>query len=480
MLFPIASHSGIAIAAGGGRLMSYRELEGEASEFAKAGGGRAPALMLCRNSPGMIACYAGFISSGIVPIMLGEHAAFDAVMEILRRYRPSLIACPGDLQVLSEGRDGAGRPPFGGVEVEKALELDGVSVFRTGLGDPPDLHPDLALLLSTSGSTGSPKLVRISKKNLESNAASIIGSLGITADDRAITALPMNYSYGLSVINTRLMAGGSLAATDSSLMQKPFWDLFEKAGATSLSGVPYSYAMLRRLGFCRSAHPRLCMMDQAGGRLPEALQQEFSSYCASEGIKFFLMYGQTEATARMACLPSGLASSRLGCAGRAIPGGAFSVRGDDGSELGPWQEGRLFYKGPNVAMGYAFEAADLALGDEWHGVLDTGDRAMLDEGGFLYLRGRSSRFVKLFGNRVGLDECAEMLERRFPGTEAACTGRDDLLVACIAGDVDPAEARAYLAASTRIHQSAFKVVKLKSLPRSPSGKILYAKLPKAT
>ena len=475
MLFDLAQcGSSTAIYAAGGRCVSYSELAQEAGELAKAAGGRGLALMLCRNSPGMIACYAGLISSGAVPIMLGEHAPQDAVAGMAKRYRPQLIACPsatpgGDAAKSSPGL------PFEGAE--KILDLDGVALYRTGLADPPALHPDLALLLSTSGSTGSPKLVRISESNLEANARSIIKALGITQGDRAITALPMNYSYGLSVINTRLMAGAGLAVTDCSLMQKPFWDLFEHGGVTSFSGVPYSYAMLHRLGFERSEHQGLLMMDQAGGRLGEALQQEFSSYCGAHGIKFFVMYGQTEATARMACLPHELASSRIGCAGRAIEGGRFSIRGDGGAILGPMQEGALFYEGPNVAMGYAMDASDLARGDDWRGVLDTGDRAVLDDEGFLYLRGRSSRFVKLFGNRVGLDECAAMIERRFPGTEVACTGRDDLLLAYVAGDADPKEARAYLAAQTHIHQSAFKVERIASLPRSPSGKILYSRLP---
>ncbi len=475
MLFSLAQHGGsTAICAAGGRRVAYSELAQEAAEFAKAAGGRCLALMLCRNSPGMIACYAGFASSGVVPIMLGEHAPQDAVSGILSRYRPSLIVIPSAPTAANPAKAFSGLPCEG---AEKILELDGVAVCRTGLADPPALHPDLALLLSTSGSTGSPKLVRISMGNLEANARSIIKALGITLGDRAITALPMNYSYGLSVINTRLMAGAGLAVTDCGLMQKPFWDLFEHGGVTSFSGVPYSYAMLHRLGFDRADHPGLVMMDQAGGRLGEALQQEFSSYCGARGIKFFVMYGQTEATARMACLPHELASSRIGCAGRAIEGGRFSIRGDGGAILGPRQEGSLFYEGPNVAMGYAFDPSDLARGDNWRGVLDTGDRAVLDEAGFLYLRGRSSRFVKLFGNRVGLDDCAAMLERRFAGCEAACTGRDDLLLACIAGDADPKEARAYLAAATHIHQSAFKVVRLKSLPRAPSGKILYSRLP---
>ncbi|MGN0909437.1 MAG: AMP-binding protein [Succinivibrio sp.] len=475
MLFDFRSHGGdAAMVSSGGRRVTYAELDQESSEFARCARRGSLALMLCANSVGMIACYAGFIRNGIVPILLGGRVGDEVVAEIARRYRPSLIVWREDGAGGSVPNSPDAVP---GMRLEKLLSLDGVAVAATGFADPPVLHPDLALLLSTSGSTGSPKLVRISRMNLEANARSIVESLGITADDTAITALPMNYSYGLSVINTRLMAGAGLAVTDSSLMQKPFWDLFEKSSVTSFSGVPYSYAMLRRLGFLRAKHGALCMMDQAGGHLPEALQQEFALYCASHGARFFVMYGQTEATARMACLPSELASSRIGCAGRAVPGGEFSVRADGGGILGPMQEGRLFYQGPNVAMGYAFDVADLVRGDEWHGVLDTGDNAVLDEGGFLYLRGRSSRFVKLFGNRVGLDECAQMLERRFPGAEAACTGRDDLLLACIAGDADPNEARAYLAAATHIHQSAFKVVKLQALPRSSSGKILYSRLP---
>ena len=445
------------------RVFSYRELSELSSAFAEMVKPRALVFMLCKNTPGMIACYAGLLNKGAVPLLLGSRIAKEALLALIKIYRPSYIVSPSEISV-------EGRP---------LLEREGVRVYETGEGNPPVLHENLALLLSTSGSTGSPKLVRISLKNLESNASSIIKSLAITKDNRAITALPMNYSYGLSVINTRLISGASLAVTSSGLMQKPFWELFDRAGVNSLSGVPYSYEMLKRLGFTRKEYPNLKVMDQAGGHLDEVLQKEFSEYCASHGIRFYLMYGQTEATARMACLPFKYAQSKPGCAGLAIDGGKFSIRDENGTVISsPSAEGRLFYEGPNVAMGYATDACDLKKGDEWRGVLDTGDRALMDEYGFIFIKGRESRFLKVYGNRLSLDDCALMAERYFKGIKAACAGRDDLVMVCIEGEADPVLVREYLSEATNLNKRAFKVAKVAALPRSSSGKILYRELEK--
>ena len=464
MLFDLKAHGeDPALIAEDLRVISYRELSDLSSAFGDKVEPRALVFMLCENTPGMIACYAGLLNKGAVPLLLGARIAKDSLLSLIKIYRPSYIVTPSETAV----------------EGNAIFEREGVRIHETGEANPPALNERLALLLSTSGSTGSPKLVRISLGNLESNARSIIKSLAITKENRAITALPMNYSYGLSVISTRLIAGASLAVTSSGLMQKPFWDLFDKAGVNSFSGVPYSYEMLKRLGFTRKEHQNLKVMDQAGGHLDEELQKEFSEYCASCGIRFYLMYGQTEATARMACLPSEYALSKSGCAGLAIDGGKFSIRDENGHVISsPAVTGRLFYEGPNVAMGYAADASDLKKDDEWHGVLDTGDRALMDEDGFIFIKGRESRFLKVYGNRLSLDECALMAERHFKGIKAACAGRDDLVMVCIEGDAEPALVREYLSEATHLNKRAFKVVKVAALPRSASGKILYRELKK--
>ena len=293
--------------------------------------------------------------------------------------------------------------------------------------DPPAVHRDLALLLSTSGSTGSPKLVKLTLGNLQSNAESIAAFLGIDARERPITTLPMHYSYGLSVLNSHLAAGASILLNAEPVTSKGFWDAFRAQGATSLAGVPATYGMLKQLRFERMSLPSLRTMTQAGGQLEPELARHFADLAASRGQRFFVMYGQTEATARMSFVPPERLSAKPGSIGIAIPGGAFDLV-DEGMRpiAGANTVGQLRYTGANVMMGYAEQASDLAAPDVQGGSLLTGDLALRDEEGYYFLRGRLKRFIKVFGNRIGLDEVEWQL--RDMGFDVAVTGRDDLLL----------------------------------------------------
>jgi acyl-CoA synthetase (AMP-forming)/AMP-acid ligase II len=251
------------------------------------------------------------------------------------------------------------------------------------------LHPDLALLLTTSGSTGSPKLVRISYQNLMCNSNSIVEYLKINEKERPITTLPMNYSYGLSIINSHLVAGSTILLTSKSIDEKEFWDFLKNERATSISGVPYTYEMLKRLKFLRMTFPYLNTLTQAGGKLNADLNFEFAKFCEQTNKRFFIMYGQTEATARMSYLPPEYTISKIGSMGIPIPGGQFILTDEKGKELeGDNVVGELVYKGRNVSMGYAITCEDLAKGDENNGILKTGDLAKRDKDNFYYIVGR--------------------------------------------------------------------------------------------
>ena len=227
-------------------------------------------------------------------------------------------------------------------------------------GTAHDLHPDLALLLSTSGSTGSPKLVRLSHDNLRCNAASIADYLGLTPDDRAITSLPMHYCYGLSVVHSHLLVGAGLVLTDLSVVDECFWRLAEDAGATSFAGVPYTFEQLERSGFTERALPSLRYVTQAGGRMAPERVGRWRDHGRRSGWDLVVMYGQTEATARMAWLPPDRADAHPEAVGIPIPGGSFRLEPVD--EVDEPGVGELVYAGPNVMQGYAVSAADLARG----------------------------------------------------------------------------------------------------------------------
>lgn len=323
-----------------------------------------------------------------------------------------------------------------------------------------EVHPDLALLLTTSGSTGNPKLVRLSADAVLANAEQIAEVLGITANDVAITTLPFFYSYGMSVLHSHLLRGATVVLERTGIMQRDFWNAVVDHQVTSMAFVPYQYEMLRRLRFDPAKYPALRTLTQAGGRLRTDLVTDFAQRMATVGGKLFVMYGQTEAAPRMATLPPARLADKLGSVGLALPGGSFAIEDDE-----------VVYRGPNVMMGYAETAADLARGDEMGGTLRTGDLGRVDDEGFLFLTGRTKRIGKVFGVRLNLDD----VEKNFP--VAAVAGDDKLHV--FAEGISDDEARGL---RTKIsewlgtHFSGVVVRSVDALPLLPNGKIDYRAL----
>ena len=339
----------------------------------------------------------------------------------------------------------------------------------------PALHPELCILLSTSGTTGSPKLVRLSRANIQSNAAAIADYLGIGANDRAITSLPLYYSYGMSVLNSHLHAGATILLTARSVADPQFWTFFEEEAATSLSGVPFTFDLLERMGFRGRHYPSLRYLAQAGGRLPAERVRLYAQWAAAARKQVFVMYGQTEASPRMAYVPPEQLLENIDAIGVAIPGGSFELIGEDGEPvLAADTPGELVYRGPNVMMGYAESAADLALGCG-PDVLRTGDLACRKENGCYAIVGRKSRFSKIVGLRISLDEIERWVHAR--GLQGIVSGDDALVVVALTGAADPANVkqalRQELAQRFGLPLSALAVLHLDALPVLPSNKFDY-------
>jgi acyl-coenzyme A synthetase/AMP-(fatty) acid ligase len=344
-------------------------------------------------------------------------------------------------------------------------------------GESYRLHDELALLLTTSGSTGSPKFVRQSYANIRANTASIVEYLKLNSSERPITTLPMNYTYGLSIINTHLAVGATILLTDKTLMQREFWNFFNAQQATSFGGVPYTYEMLDKLMFFRRKLPSLRMMTQAGGKILPELHRKFAEYAKREGKKFVVMYGQAEATARMAYLPPERSLEKIGSMGIAIPGGTFTLVDVNGQAITrPDVTGELVYEGANVTLGYAERGEDLAKGDERGGKLVTGDMAQMDDEGYFTIVGRKKRFLKIFGNRVNLDETERLIKGHFPDLDCACGGVDDKMAIFITDDLKLKEVQDFVADKTHLNFTAFHVVHLAQIPKNASGKTLYSQL----
>jgi acyl-coenzyme A synthetase/AMP-(fatty) acid ligase len=336
----------------------------------------------------------------------------------------------------------------------------------------PALRPELALLLSTSGSTGTPKLVRLSIANVAANAAGIAKSLSMSADWRAITSVPLCYSYGLSVLTSHLAEGASVVVTNASPLTPRFWSLARSHEVTEINGTPALYHSVFRKDFAGRLPSTIRVMAQAGGRLPRELTLAAADWMTDTGGRFFCMYGQTEATSRITCLDLSRFPDKLGSVGLPLAGGRVQV---DTTPPG-MPAGLIRYSGPNVMMGYATSRADLSRGPLVD-VLETGDHGHLDADGFLHVAGRASRFVKILDHRVSLDDVEEWFG--MPGRCAAIAGQGPGPAITVFTTASPGELRAphrSLADTLGIPRPSIDIRQVSAIPGTVNGKVDYALL----
>ncbi|MBQ9411581.1 MAG: AMP-binding protein, partial [Oscillospiraceae bacterium] len=401
-LFAFANQNPEAILArcGAGETLRYGEI-GKAEALLARQTGRALIFLLCRNTPGTLLTYLGAIKGPAVPLLPDAAAPAELLKPLAERYRPAWLALPEDLAAKAAALCPAAE--------ERGRVRDCV-LLRTGW-EGPALDEGLKLLLTTSGSTGSPKLVRLSAKNLDANALSIAQYLEIDRDERPLASLPMHYSYGMSVIHSHVLTGAALLLTSRTVLEREFWRFAEAEGATSFAGVPYTYEMMDRLRMRELFPDSLRTLTKAGGHLREDLQRRYAGWCRDTGRRFFVMYGQTEASPRMSYLSPALSLEKCGGIGCAVPGGRLSLIDESGGEItAAGRTGELVYEGDNVCLGYAQTREDLLRGDENRGRLYTGDLAWRDAEGCYFLAGRKSRFLKLAGKRFSLDRLEQLLE----------------------------------------------------------------------
>lgn len=476
------NHNKICLQEEGGLSLSYEQIDEFCGRLINIVERRCLVFVLCNNSVGAVAGHIAFINYKVVPVLLNAHIDKELLNNLLILYHPSYIWIPKEQTKEVSGKI--------------VLEEFGYCLIETSYGVEHILHDDLGLLLTTSGSTGSPKFVRQSYENIRVNAEQIAEYLELDSSERPITTLPMNYTYGLSIIHSHLLVGATILLTDKGLMQREFWDFFKAAEATSFGGVPYTYEMLERLRFRTMKLPSLRYMTQAGGKLSPELHKKFAEYAIENGKKFIVMYGQCEATARMAYLPAEDSLRKYGSMGIAIPRGKFALIDVDGKEITDAEiTGELVYTGPNVTMGYAQKPEELALGDERNGRLETGDMARRDEEGYYYIVGRKKRFLKVYGNRVNLDELDGLLKSRYGNVDCSCAGVDDHVYIFITDETGQnvsvqlkheqynvekvSEAiRKYISEKTGLNMAAFAVKIIPEIPKNDAGKIQYKELEK--
>ena len=407
-------------------------------------------LIKSRTDVPSIMGYAASMYSGAA-VMLCEDKDFDG--NIIEKYAPSYIWQIGE------------NIPAGYSEVYGNY---GYVLLRAEKEVKYRINENLALLLSTSGSTGSGKFVRISHKNIADNTSAIIQALRIKERDRAMVMLPISYTYGLSLVNTYLNVGAVLLVTEYPVYHSAFWEFAKKHSCSAICGVPYTYELIKKLGFLKNPPVSLRMATQAGGKLAEDTEKYMLDTALKHNFNFAVMYGQTEATARMTCHILNKNPDKLGSAGTVLTGGNIGT-----------VDGELVYKGENVTMGYAVNYTNLADGDKRGEVLYTGDMGFIDRDGFVYITGRKKSISKINGNRISLDELENLIKADC-GIAAACTECGDgihiVLETDCRDDSVTEYVRNYVIKRTGINRRLVKAVMINELPRNKRGKILYEKI----
>lgn len=421
---------------------------------------RSLMFVLTENNVGGMAWVIGSILSGNVPLILNAHTEPELLESLVETYRPQYICRPG-------GKSGS---------EELVAEAFGYTLARTD-ATGCEMHPQLSHLLPTSGSTGSPKLVRHMYSNIEAAALNISTFFELTCDERPLMVLPLYYTMGLSMVFSHFKVGATVLVTGRKMTDPEFWKFLKEERATSFTGVPFSFEVLDKLRFTRMKLPDLRLLTQGGGKMSEELNRKFAQYCLDNGKRWIATYGQSEGTARMAWLPAEYALSKMGSIGIAVPNGELSLRDSDGKEIAESPAtGEMCYRGGNVTMGYARRREDLTLGDERHGFLPTGDIAFRDADGFYFIKGRMGRFLKIFGNRIGLDECEHILKSAVT-CGCACTGNDNALIVYITDPAQEKVALETLMRSIKVPANVIDIRVIGELPKNEAGKILYSHLP---
>lgn len=450
-----------AIDDAGGQL-TYGELVHLRGELAKVLPERELVFCLCENKVGALAGFLSLYDCKDVCLLLSAHID-KALLNVLdETYGPSYYWMPEAM--------------VGNYGYEVVYGYKEFSLCKTGK-KAPVLHPNLSMLMTTSGTTGSPKLVRHKYGNIESNAKNVAKVFGWIPEERGIIDLPMQYTMGLNVINSHLFAGATVLLIEANLMSPKYWSFIKEQKGSNFTGVPFSYEILNRLRFWKMDLPYLTTMAEGGGKLSDALFKTVADYAVNSSKRFFATFGTTETSARLAFLPHAQAATHIGSIGHAIPEGKLILVDEKGKEITEADvEGELRYEGPNVTMGYGTRVEDLAKGDEFCGVYETGDLAKKDTDGFFYIVGRKKRFLKLFGLRVSLDQSEKIISENFGGIECACTGDDNQMLIYITQEELKEEVKKLISEKTNLMAKFFDVRVIESIPRFESGKINYREL----
>lgn len=447
--------SKIAVIDDSSRSVTYGDLCDFTEEFSKYVPLRSLIFILSENKIGSLLGYTASLSSRIVPLIISAKTEEGLYTNLRDMYHPEYMWIPNEL--------------VEGLGYKVIFSAWDYSLVKTGFPKVP-LYEELSLLLPTSGSTGSPKLVRHSYRNIEANAYNVTRLFQLTEDEKAMAILPMHYTMGLSVIASHLLAGATLLLSGRSLLDKGFWTMLKDA--TSFTGVPFSYDILTKMRFTRLDLPNLRVITQGGGKLTPEMWKTLAQYAQDKGKKFIATYGQSECTARMAYLPAEMAMTKVCSIGMAEPGGQLSIIDDKGNESFEGEAtGEMVYRGENVTLGYATCLEDLQKGDENHGVMHTGDLAYRDADGCYFIVGRMKRFLKIFGLRIGLDEVENLIKSEYK-IDCYCKGNDEKLIVLVTDNSVLDKLPAFIEEKTHLFHQKIEVQLVDAILRNEAGKVI--------
>lgn len=445
----------VAVIDDSGCSITYGDICDFSEEFAKHLPYRTLIIILSENKIGSILGYTASLSNRVVPLILSAKTEESLYLNLKDMYKPEYMWIPNEMVAK--------------LNFEPLFSAWDFTLVKTGFPSV-SMNEDLSLLLPTSGSTGSPKLVRHSYRNIEANADNVRRLFGLTEDEKAMAILPMHYTMGLSVIASHLLTGATLLLSGRSLLDKGFWTMLKEA--TSFTGVPYSYDILTKMRFTRMDLPNLRIITQGGGKLTPEMWNTLAQYAQDKGKKFIATYGQSECTARMAYLPADMALTKVCSIGIAEPGGQLSIIDSYGNETFEGDAiGEMVYRGENVTIGYAACQEDLMKGDENHGVMHTGDLAHRDADGCYFIVGRMKRFLKIFGLRIGLDEVENLIKSEYK-IDCYCKGNDEKLIVLVTDGTVIDKIPTFIEEKTHLFHQKIEVQLVDAILRNEAGKVI--------